>query len=167
MRASGLVFLGWAACQDDPQRDAWHGAFKLESAQEGLDSCEAELVEYDNPEPYVFVAVERGIPDVGTLYWCDGPEECEAPVATVWLRTFTLTELTGDAATGEAHGNLCTARWTDLAASQEGDQVELTLRTGLSDEVIPTGGDCDVVAQETIGKSCDAVLVLSGTRVEG
>jgi hypothetical protein len=161
------LFLALLACQDDPERDAWHGAFKLDLAQEALGACDAELVEYDNPEPYVFVAVERGIPDVGTVYWCDGPEDCTAPFATVWLRTFTLDELTGDAATGSAHGSLCSVQWTDLAASQEGDQVELTVRTGMTDKAIPAGADCNEIAQDDIGEGCDAVLVLSGTRVEG
>lgn len=162
-----VLLVGLLGCQEDPERDAWHGAFKLDSGQQGLDACDAALVEYDNPEPYVFVAVERGLPDVGSLYWCNGPEDCDVPFATVWLRTLTETELTGDAVTGEAHGELCTVRWTDLAASQQGDQVELTVRTSLFEQLIPASEDCQTFAEDHVGEECDAVLVLSGTRVEG
>ena len=47
--------------------------------------CGSPAVDDVPEEPYLFVAVDRGLPDIASLYWCREPKDCVAPFASVWL----------------------------------------------------------------------------------
>lgn len=166
MRFAVLCALMFACEPADPLVDAWHAAIDLSSASESLEGCDAEPQTIDPYAPYVFVAVDRGTPDLVTLYWCSDPEECTSPLASAYLKTFELDRLDGDQHAGEAHGALCSITWTQVSAVKQGTNVDLTIRTGISDEAIQEGQDCEELAADRVGEECTGVLLLSGQQTE-
>lgn len=168
MNRSALVVL-WmvgACAPPDPQQEAWHGAIEIEEAFESYEDCAAEPEPIDPYARYLFIAVDRGLPDLATLYWCDEPEQCPSPLASVWVKTLELTHLDGDRVQSDLHGSLCSTEWTDLTANQEGGRVDLTARTGIRETVVDKQSDCEALEASALGESCTAVLRLVGTRVE-
>lgn len=160
----GWVAIGAAGCAADPALDAWHGAIRVDSVLRADGACDAEPAEVEPDEPYLFVAVERGYPDVTSLYWCSDPKTCTTPFDTSALTSLTETTLTADLAAAEPFAGLCTLRWNDVVASQDASgRVSLTYRTGLTEEELPEQ-DCIALVDTAIGGVCDAVLTISGVR---
>ncbi|MEQ1500649.1 MAG: hypothetical protein ABMB14_00395 [Myxococcota bacterium] len=156
-------------CSQDPQLDAWHGAIAVETVEAtAADGCDAERAPVDPPAPYLFVAVDRGVPDIASLYWCDEADACGAPADTVWL-TEALTErhLAGALTTVLPFAGLCAIEWVDVVADQQGDpaSVSLVVRSGQFEDLALDEDDCYAYADGVAGDVCTSVVAVSGTRV--
>jgi hypothetical protein len=158
-------------CADDPLVTAWHRSFAIErarSAQETEGACEPPLEDGGTDAPYGFLAVSPGLPDVASLYLCDGPaaEDCPAqPVGNIWIRRWTTEVLAGETGVSGVFGNLCTLSWNGIDARRRADgTIQVELRAAARQEALPDPEDCDQALESLIRSSCDAVLVLEGVQ---
>jgi hypothetical protein len=158
----GPALLG---CRPDPVLDAWHGVVEITEARRA-EACDDPLVDFVPSQPWLFVAVARGLPDSASLYWCDGPETCGPSFANVLLRTLDTDRLAGDVGSATLGSGLCLVHWEDIEATRDGDTVELLFRTGTQSLTEDDEALCLAQAEAAVGGTCDAVLSLRGTRVE-
>ncbi|MEQ1569025.1 MAG: hypothetical protein ABMA64_25525 [Myxococcota bacterium] len=160
------MWLTLLACTPpDPQVDAWHRAFEIDAMTRADGDCGSPAVDDVPEEPYLFVAVDRGLPDIASLYWCREPKDCVAPFASVWLRKLTETALEGDLSDGDFDGSLCQIRWDRIVASQQGGKLDLVYETGGS-TVTASVDECDAAAEQLLGDTCLSTLTFRGTDAE-
>jgi hypothetical protein len=163
-----MVLVG---CGQDPLERAWHRSFEITSARsaDATDGdCDPELAEGGVDAPYAFLAVSMGIPDIASLYLCDGPLDTDCPsqpIGNIWIRDWTTTELRGEAGVNSVFGDLCSLSWSgiDATRTKEG-KVHLELRQASRNEPTPDPVDCDEALTDLIRSSCDSVLVLDGSQ---
>lgn len=166
VRVGPIVVFGAAACTADPEVKAWHGAIEVTSVMRGDGDCDVALAPDEPDEPYLFIAVERGYPDVTTLYWCPEPKECGAPMDTSYLTALTETHLAGGLAIAEPFAGLCALRWNDVVADQDdAGHVSIVYRAGLEEDLDLGEAECMALVNTAIGSDCDAVLAIEGDRI--
>lgn len=160
------MWLYWLACVSDPEFDAWHKSMEITSATLASKTCDAEPVETDPLEDYLFTAINRGAPDISTWYWCSAPEECDAPYGSVVLTEFTEASLVGDIAEPIVDIGGCSIIWFDLDATRVDGLVDLTFRSGRVDLVEITPDACVESATAAIGEGCLETWHLTGVQVD-
>lgn len=163
-----VFWLSFAAlgCRPDPQVEAWHHAIRIDGYTRADGACDAPAIDGEPAEPWLFVAVSRGVPDSASLYWCEAPESCGAPFSSVLLRTLEEDRLAGDIGVADTENDLCLLRWEEIEATRDGDTVDLVFRTGSSTVLEDDPRICVDEAAAAIGGNCDAVLAIHGTQVE-
>jgi hypothetical protein len=160
-----MSWLLWFACTSDPLIDAWRQSIEVDRVSLALDDCEGELLEVDAPEPYLFVAISRGIPELATLYWCPEEKECGEPAASVFLTDFTEQHLAGNLAEPVLGIGVCTIFWFDLDATRTGSEVSMAFRAGRIDLADLSPEDCEAAGPDAIGVDCLSVYEVEGTQV--
>lgn len=159
----------WLACVSDPEVDAWHGAIELSAARLAVDDCAGELVDADPVDPYLFLAVDRGVPDLASVYWCDGAEECDVPSGSVYVAELTVDHIAGSLAEPVVNIGFCNVYWFDLDATRAegaaGAQVTMTYRAGRADADDLTPDECAEFGPSAIGVGCLEVWELEGVQV--
>ena len=161
-----MIAVALIGCASDPALEAWHGSVAVDSVARIDGACDEALVEVEPELPYLFVAVDRGVPDVASLYWCEDPESCGVPFSSVWLTRLDEEEMTGELGTASVDDDLCLVRWDDLAATRDGDQVEIVVRTGQSTVLGVDATECADLVKAYLGDACNGVMEIRGTRVD-
>lgn len=165
MKLRFILVLPMLGCRSDPVLDAWHGAYEITESRRA-EACDDPLVDFVPTWPWLFVAVVRGLPDSASLYWCEGPETCGPSFSSVLLRTLETDRLEGDIGSARIGSGLCLVHWEDVAATRDGDEVELVFRTGTQSFEEDDEELCLEEAAAAVGRICDAVISLQGTRAE-
>lgn len=157
-----------AACiPTDPEIDAWHQAISLTSVRYAEGDCAAEPVAIDPPDPFLFVAINEGVPDVASWYWCPEEKDCPTVGGSVYLIEFSEERMTGTLAEPVVSIGLCSVYWFDLEGtrSAEGD-VELTFRSGRVEAPLDPVA-CEESGPAAIGIDCLDVYEIEGVQVGG
>lgn len=169
MRPAALAVLLAACGPADPALQAWHGPVRVTAAARADGGCDATPQEVAPESPWLFVAVARGAPDLLSLYWCDGPEECPTlPWSTVALDRLTPKAVSGVwGQVGLVGDSLCSVRWDGVDGERDGDEVRLTVRGYLRPDLQVTAPEeCDALLADLIDDVCDTVWTLEGTAGE-
>lgn len=163
-----MTLLTWLACAHDPAAEAWEAAFRVDEVSTLTEGCAGDPVPIEPERPWLYVAVDRGVPDIASLYWCARSDSCRAPFTTVGLTTLTPRALSGDFAQAAPTGTLCTVRWTHAEASLASDgAMELVLTDGTAGSAdVPVGACTQDIANEHVGEDCTASLTVRATRVD-
>jgi hypothetical protein len=161
------MWLYWLACVSDPEVDAWHRSMEVTSATLATETCDAEPVEAEPVEDYLLTAINRGVPDISSLYWCTGPEECDVPYGSVVLTEFTENTLVGDISEPIVDIGGCTFLWFDLAATRTDEGVvDLHFRSGRLDVAELDPDACVESAVAAIGEACLETWHVTGVQVD-
>lgn len=160
----------WAGCSGESALvNVWHRSFRIDrsaSADETDGDCEPELSAGGTDAPYGFLAVSVGLPNVASLYLCDGPsaDQCPTtPIGNVWIREWTDEVLAGETGVNSVFGDLCTLVWDGIDATRTPEgELHLELRHASREVSAPLQEDCDDALDDLVRSSCDSVLVLDG-----
>lgn len=147
----------------------WHRSFAItraQTAQETDGACDPALDPGGTDAPYGFLAVSAGVPDVASLYLCDGPTDADCPlqpVGSIWIREWTDTVLAGETGVDSVFGDLCSMSWNGIDAERTADgDLHVELRVANREVTAEDAEACDDALEDLIRSSCDSVLVLDG-----
>lgn len=160
-----MMWLLAACVPVDPEITAWHQAIEVTAARHAEGDCAAEPVEIDPVEPYLFMAINEGVPDLASWYWCASEEDCPTVAGSVYLIEFDEQRLTGTLAEPIVDLNLCTVFWFDLDATRTASgAVDLTFRSGRVEAPLDPDA-CEEAAPAAIGVDCLDVYEVEGVQV--
>lgn len=149
----------------DEALEAWHGAVEVTAATRADGDCDAEPAPVEPETDWLFVAVARGTPDVMSLYWCDGPEDCPpVPWTSVGLQTLQPKRISGTwGQVGLIGETLCSVRWDGVDGTRDGDAVHLEVRGYFRGDLdVQAPEECDALLVELIDTACDTVWTFDG-----